>query len=77
MEELDNLEGIGMDRAEVEAPKPKRERIKPQPVVKAKNTAIDKVKMFYVKLGGDTNRIAAQTGLSKQAVEQIIRDEKL
>lgn len=66
-----------MENQGVASKPPKRKRIEPKPIVKAKVTAIDKVKMFYGRYNGNANAIAAQTGLSKQAVEQIIRDENL
>ena len=75
MEELENLEGIGMDREET--PKPKRKRVEPKPIAKAKVTTIDKVKMFMGRCNRNANCIAAQIGVSKQVVEQIIRDENL
>lgn len=78
MEDLENLEGIGMDREE-ETPKPKRKRVvtEPTPVAKAKVTTVDKVKMFYGRYNGNANAIAAQIGVAKSIVEQIIRDENL
>ena len=76
MEDLENLEGIGMDREE-ETPKPKRKRVEPKPIAKAKVTTVDKVKMFYGRYNGNANAIAAQIGVAKQIVEQIIKDENL
>lgn len=78
MEDLDNIEGIGMDREE-ETPTPKRKRkvVEATPVTKSKLTTVDKVKMFYGRYNGSANLIAAQIGVSKEVVEQIIRDENL
>lgn len=76
MEDLDNIEGIGMDREE-ETPKPKRKRVAPQPVAKAKLTKVDLVKMFYKRCNGNINCVASGTGIPKDVVEQIIRDENV
>ena len=64
---------------DVQPEKPKRTRkvVEPKPIAKAKTTTVDKVKMFMGRYNGDANRIAAQIGVSKHIVEQIIKDEKL
>ena len=83
MEELDNIEGIGMDKEEIHIEfedinvKPKRKRVEPKLIVRAKQTTVDKVKMFMGRCGGNSNCIAAQLGISKSIVEQIISDENL
>ena len=84
MEELDNIEGIGMDKEElhiefqdINVKLPKLKRVVPKLIVKAKQTTVDKVKMFMGRCGGNSNCIAAQLGISKSIVEQIIRDENL
>jgi len=85
MEDLDNLEGIGMDRdfidmesdTQPETPKRKRKVVEPKPVATAKQTTVDKVRMFMARCNGNSNCIAAQLGINKSIVEQIIRDEKL
>ena len=85
MEELNNLEGIGMDRdfidmesdTQVEKPKRPRKVVDAKPIAIAKSTTVDKVKMFMARCNGDANYIAAQLGINKAIVEQIIRDENL
>ena len=84
MEELDNIEGIGMDKEElhiefqdINVKLPKLKRVSPKPIVSAKQNTVDKVKMFMGRCGGNSNCIAAQLGISKSIVEQIIRDENL
>lgn len=77
MEELDNIEGIGMDREETPKPKKKRIAKKPKPITSAKLNTVDKVKMFWKRCDGNANKLAAQIGVSKSVIEQIIRDENL
>lgn len=55
----------------------KKKKIVETMPIKGKKEKLAKIGMFYGKLGGDVNRIAAQTGIAKNEVEQIIKDEKL
>lgn len=65
MEDLMNNEEL--------APKPKKAKVAEVVV----NPDVEKVRMFYGRCQGNANRIAAQTGLSKAVVEQIIADGNL
>ena len=71
MEDYIDMEG------DVQPTKRKRKVVEPTPVAKAKLTTVDKVKMFYGRYNGNVNAIAAQIGISKEVVEQIIRDENI
>ena len=69
-EELDNI---------VDKPKKTKTKKVEQTIPKV-NIDADTIKMvnaFKEKLNGDSNRIAAQTGIQKFIVERILNDENL
>lgn len=76
MEDLDNNE-MEPAKGTYDLPKPKRKRVDPQPVTKAKLTKVDLVKMFYKRCNGNINCVASGVGIPKHVVEQIIRDENI
>ena len=74
MEDLDNIEGIGMDREE----KPKRKRVKAKPIASSPKPKAPEKNSRIIELydsGFNVNQIGAMTGTHTQYIKELIKKE--